>query len=389
MASLNLHDLQFILQQIAISEAHAAGTPLTDLIDHPLLPYGVRTVDGSYNNLIPGRENYGAADQPFPSTLDPNYGNDNDGDTFDPDGPGPAPAVTNNDYAQPGNVADADPRIISNLLVDQTITNQAAVDAAVAFALPELSSAQVTAITSANEDYLNAKAAKLAAENALKEAQEGGDATAIAEASEALENAELALINTGGIFESVLIDNGIAEDDGSMIIPNVAPDEGLSAPFNSWMTLFGQFFDHGLDLVAKGGNGTVYLPLQEDDPLYVPGGHTNFMVLTRTTASPGADGVFGTADDVRAVNLTTPFVDQNQTYTSHASHQVFLREYALNAEGKPVATGNLLNGEGGGLPTWAEVKAQALMLGVKLTVAEVGNIPLLATDQYGKFIPGP
>ena len=26
-------------------------------------------------------------------------------------------------------------------------------------------------------------------------------------------------------------------------------------------------------------------------------------------------------------NETTPFVDQNQTYTSHASHQVFLREY--------------------------------------------------------------
>ena len=27
------------------------------------------------------------------------------------------------------------------------------------------------------------------------------------------------------------------------------------------MTIFGQFFDHGLDLVAKGGNGTVYVPL--------------------------------------------------------------------------------------------------------------------------------
>ena len=33
---------------------------------------------------------------------------------------------------------------------------------------------------------------------------------------------------------------------------NLAPDEGLSASFNSWFTLFGQFFDHGLDLVAKG-----------------------------------------------------------------------------------------------------------------------------------------
>ena len=63
-------------------------------------------------------------------------------------------------------------------------------------------------------------------------------------------------------------------------LPNVAPDEGLSAPFNSWFTLFGQFFDHGLDLVNKGGSGTVFIPLQPDDPLYVEGSDTNFMVLT-------------------------------------------------------------------------------------------------------------
>ena len=37
------------------------------------------------------------------------------------------------------------------------------------------------------------------------------------------------------------------------------------------MTFFGQFFDHGLDLVTKGGNGTVYIPLQPDDPLVDPG----------------------------------------------------------------------------------------------------------------------
>ena len=28
------------------------------------------------------------------------------------------------------------------------------------------------------------------------------------------------------------------------------------------MTFFGQFFDHGLDLVTKGGNGYVFIPLQ-------------------------------------------------------------------------------------------------------------------------------
>ena len=128
--------------------------------------------------------------------------------------------------------------------------------------------------------------------------------------------------------------------------PTSRPDVGLSAPFNSWFTLFGQFFDHGLDLVNKGGSGTVFVPLQPDDPLYVPGSPTNFMVLTRATVSPGADGVMGTADDVAAVNTTTPFVDQNQTYTSHASHQVFLRQYALDANGVPHATGKLIEGGG-------------------------------------------
>ncbi len=72
-------------------------------------------------------------------------------------------------------------------------------------------------------------------------------------------------------------------------ITNVAPDEGLSAPFNSWFTLFGQFFDHGLDLVNKGGSGTVFIPLLPDDPLYDPTSATNFMVLTR--APRRADGI--------------------------------------------------------------------------------------------------
>ena len=39
--------------------------------------------------------------------------------------------------------------------------------------------------------------------------------------------------------------------------------------------------------------------------------------------------------DGAALNHTTPFVDQNQTYTSHPSHQVFLREYVLDASRRP------------------------------------------------------
>src|SRR5690606_36130715 len=168
-------------------------------------------------------------------------------------------------------------------------------------------------------------------------------------------------------------------------------------------TLFGQFFDHGLDLVAKGNAGTVFIPLMPDDPLYNPdldgadniAGNAddpnNFMVLTRATlAGPGEDGVMGTADDTdRPVNTTTSFVDQNQTYASHASHQVFLRQYELNGAGEPVATGNLIQGSAGGMATWADVKAQAAeFLGIQLLDTDVGNVPLLATDEYGNFIRG-
>ena len=199
---------------------------------------------------------------------------------------------------------------------------------------------------------------------------------------------------------------GTADDTEVFFIPNIAPDEGLSAGFNAWMTFFGQFFDHGLDLVTKGGSGTVFIPLQPDDPLFVPGSPTNFMVLTRATNLPGADGILGTADDIHEhENTTSPFVDQNQTYSSHPSHQVFLRAYEFNAAGDPVATGRLITNrnlgadgefgtaddvEIGGMATWAVVKAQARdLLGINLTDADFDNVPLLATDAYGNFIKGP
>src|SRR5262249_34744828 len=123
----------------------------------------------------------------------------------------------------------------------------------------------------------------------------------------------------------------------------------------------GQFFDHGLDLVTKGpSTDIVFIPLKPDDPLYNPGpdgiagtaddAPTNFMVLTRATNRPRPDNILNTADDIHEhENTTTPFVDQNQTYTSHASHQAFLRAYELRDTDPgagvhlaPVATGKLI-----------------------------------------------
>ena len=184
---------------------------------------------------------------------------------------------------------------------------------------------------------------------------------------------------------------GVELEGANVVIRNVAPDEGLSAPFNSWFTLFGQFFDHGLDLVNKGGNGTVFIPLMPDDPLYVQGGNTNFMVLTRATlAGPGADGVMGTSDDTdRPVNTTTPFVDQTRPtrhiprtryfYASTYSTQQAIRRHRQADRGRQWRHGDLGRCQGAGRGSSRHPAGRP----------NVGNVPLLATDPYGEFIRGP
>ncbi|HLF96992.1 MAG TPA: peroxidase family protein, partial [Methylococcaceae bacterium] len=366
MATYIKTDLEFILQQILIAEKHAAGANLRDLVPNTEVAFGLRTIDGSFNNLLQGQFDFGAADFFFPRLLTPAFRNEGD-DSFDINGPAPGGLLTNNNYAVSGNVVDADPRIISNLIVDQTANNPAA---------------YATAFDAGVDGILGT------ADDVLKDGAE---------------------IVTGTRADGTTFQ--------TFFFPNVAPDVGLSAPFNQWMTFFGQFFDHGLDLVNKGGNGTVFIPLQADDPLVLgadgiagtaddlPAGQ-RFMVLTRATNDPGPDGVLGTADDIHEhVNQTSPFVDQNQTYSSHPSHQVFLRAYEFNALGQPVSTGSLivnrdLGPDGiygsaddvvlGGMATWAVVKAQARdILGIELTDADVLDVPLIAADAYGNFIRGP
>ena len=64
--TLNGPDLEFILHQIKRSEAHAGGGTLLgsgpNQVANPLLPYGLRTVNGELNNLNAGREKFGAAE---------------------------------------------------------------------------------------------------------------------------------------------------------------------------------------------------------------------------------------------------------------------------------------------------------------------------------------
>ncbi len=313
--NLNASDLRFIFKQIQIAQHHSATATTTKRCRTQIgsgpnqipgtgqglqLPWGLRTVDGSCNNLVnlPGRELWGAADTVFPRLV---------------------PAAPRGGYANPGTVTDGTPRQVSNLVVDQSPNNPAAVAAA------------------------------------------GTDRPA-------------------------------AGDGNTLFIENVATDVGLSAPFNSWFTLFGQFFDHGLDLVTKGGNGSVVMPLAADDPLVTHG--RDGVAGNGDEVDPGTPMLLTRATDVadpgnQARNTTTSYVDQNQTYTSHPAHQVFLREFEL-VGGVPVETGRLIDGPGGGMATWDDVQAQARnVLGIELSDQDVLNVPLLMTDAYGHFLRGP
>jgi hypothetical protein len=223
---LNASDLRFILRQIKIAEQHVANTtaltgpcgaligPGDDQIPEGgvgvTLPWGLRTVDGSCNNIVADQSEFGTADNTFPRIAPPEYR-----PGYAPSGPNVPPVV------------DSGPRMISNLIVDQSVNNPAAVEAA------------------------------------------------------------------GGVEG--------ADEDGNLFIPNAAPDTGLSAPYNSWFTLFGQFFDHGLDLVNKGGAGTVMITLPDGDPLAAEA-QIDAMFLTRATHTNG-----------EANNQTSSWVDQSQT----------------------------------------------------------------------------
>src|SRR4029453_14488102 len=246
-------DLDFILKQIKIAEAHSEGTPLQDLIPNIRLAYGLRTVDGTYNNLLDlspvNQKEFGAADTTFPRLLHPVFQNA-EPVTIALAGPGALHIGDPTLYTQTsGFVFDSQPRVISNLIVDQTANNPAAVAAA-----PENPGS--TTVASPGLD---------------------------------------------GVF-------GTADDRDVFFIPNVSPDVGLSAPFNAWMTFFGQFLDPGLYLATKGGNGTVFVPLNDDDPLVAGADglfntaddlpeNLRFMTLTRATVfpGPGPDGVLGPA----------------------------------------------------------------------------------------------
>src|SRR6056297_3421134 len=170
MVFVNTNDLKHILDQIRIAEQHVAGTPLTELVQNPLLPYGLRLVDGTLNNLTPGREDWGSADQVMPRLLESTFLTQAEGAHLaDPNPRAPQDGPTS--YTQTaGSVYDAEPRVISNLIADQTLSNPAVIDAALSHYAGLTGQAMLAAtneIVQAHQRVVDARAASTNVDQAL------------------------------------------------------------------------------------------------------------------------------------------------------------------------------------------------------------------------------
>ncbi|HJZ61961.1 MAG TPA: hypothetical protein VKD47_07400, partial [Miltoncostaeaceae bacterium] len=159
-------DLNFILKQIKIAERHSAALAgdtkaapqpnphpeadpsyclsmigsAPDQIPDAITSYGLRTTDGTCNNLVnvlnltnannnhpvptgANHPTFGAADQPFPRLTTPIF---RDAEPVTPAFPVGPLGPTSYKQKTAGNVViDSQPRVISNLIVDQTNTNPA------------------------------------------------------------------------------------------------------------------------------------------------------------------------------------------------------------------------------------------------------------------------
>ncbi len=246
-------------------------------------------------------------------------------------------------------------------------------------------------------------------------------------------------------------------------------------PYSMYLASWGQYFDHGLDLVLKGTDGKVLVPILPGDDLYTGPGQTLGVSRSNTynvTIQAGSSDalmsawglsdsgtpVFGTvtgtgqvgststgglllngvyigftaanpAGVVAAINaqaeftgvsaalvtvgtgagstnhlqltplslesrnIISPPVDLSQDYGSAPSQLIFISEYVL-VNGVPTKTGRLLSHSvggvveagGGGFGTmsrWSDVKANALLLGLKLRDYNVNDTPLLKLNADG------
>ncbi|MDO8456692.1 MAG: peroxidase family protein [Burkholderiaceae bacterium] len=283
---------------------------------------GLRDVSGNNNNLLQVHATWGSVDQPFTRMVGANFG-----DYVKPEAAGSPNAFYGNKTFAPSlstPLSDYTTTVVGN-----TVTQANVVDYTPRMISQTITTGGSTPLLDTNNHIVNWNATQYASDTvyqALIDAT-GLDTATLVEGAAVVTNYDTLLANGGHRdFQKA------AGTPGSNEIFIGAENPGV-APTNGWFAIFGQFFDHGLDKLGAGGQGTkIKIALATDDPLYgvlgSDGQPTTSITISRATVS-GVDA----NGDPTYVNHTSPFIDQSQTYGSDEQMTQLLRAWVSSDGG--------------------------------------------------------
>ncbi len=303
---------------------------------------GLRDVSGLNNNLLQVNSAYGAVDQPFTRTVganfldyvkplaDTNPGIDDAGIFYGDKAFAPSLSTPASNYMttvavdgalNDGNMATTDISLGNGQFGH--VTQATVVDYTPRMISKTITTGGATPLLDASKHIVNWDPAQYASDTVYRDliVGTGIDIATLVEGAAVVTDYATLLANGGHRdFQKT------AGTPGSNEIFIGAENPGV-APTNGWFAVFGQFFDHGLDKLGAGGQGTkIKIALATDDPLYgvlgSDGQPTTSITISRATvAGVDANGA------PTYINHTSPFIDQSQTYGSDAQMTQLLRQW--------------------------------------------------------------
>ncbi|MEH2382415.1 MAG: peroxidase family protein [Nostoc sp.] len=330
-------------------------------------PLGTRTISGVFNNLNPGRYTWGSTNEPFLNLTKANYSNylgqNINNPAFNPGRFGPGTIGFQDSYQTVAN----------GLTISNDIANSSALYANPFKTVVDYTPRMISQ-TISSQTALNRLGIATDIDNSL------GTSLPFIRSQRSDRSSNQSKSGYSGVF-----------------------------------VLFGQYLDHGLDFIEKGGNigadgksAKIVIPLSPNDPLYNPAQGVTSMTISRATVSnplgagadgkfgtvddinPGADGKYGTADDklgpVNPIYLdrTSPYTDLGQAYGSDQQITQLLRQWVEDANnpGHYIPGANLLTGNTLA-QSWNFVQADGTSTMTKETLPTLKElrVQLLATGR--------
>lgn len=236
---LNQQDIDFLFAQLTLPGNDPRNAPLGTVLD----PTGIRDVQGIGNNLA--NPNWGAADYQFPRLTNPT------GSTAPPQ-----TSPSQLDLGAPAGPASSGPISLNGTAADATLNYGTA---------PAVNGVMNGGLYTLRNSVVIDGSARIVSN--LVADQSDAALTALG-------------YTTPGERALAVLDDPSLTPQGRLnpFTGNVNP-----LPYSTFTTMFGQFFDHGLDLVHKGADGSIVMPLLPSDPLYTAGrSQTMFADRTNT-----------------------------------------------------------------------------------------------------------